>query len=244
MTDCDRGDLPVLQTDLAIAFFSDREGIIIKNLEDFFPGVPVHVFPSIPPQWQALHTAKFVAECLKSAGLKLDPQKVLEEASSGAILFNKLGLEERDSIVVHPGSGSSDKNYPPEFWACLLEMIFSKAELRDLKPVILMGPAEETIYKYLASNMKSLKDNVIQCPDREGLMEILGRAAVYIGHDSGITHLSAMLGAPTIALFKSTDVRQWKPLGPRVMVLSKRKSNDKFAKDIVVLVRHFLNDEV
>jgi len=49
---------------------------------------------------------------------------------------------------------------------------------------------------------------------------LLKKASLYIGHDSGITHLTAMLGIPTICLFKNSDPLQWAPLGPDVTVIA------------------------
>ena len=47
------------------------------------------------------------------------------------------------------------------------------------------------------------------------LAALLARAGAYVGNDSGVTHLAAASGAPTIALFGPTDPRVWAPLGPR-----------------------------
>src|SRR5205085_8201608 len=41
----------------------------------------------------------------------------------------------------------------------------------------------------------------------------------YLGNDSGITHLAAMLGVPTLALFGPSDPLTWRPLGPSVIVI-------------------------
>lgn len=45
----------------------------------------------------------------------------------------------------------------------------------------------------------------------------LSGAAVFVGNDSGITHLAAAIGVPTIALFGPTDPRIWAPRGARVI---------------------------
>ena len=42
----------------------------------------------------------------------------------------------------------------------------------------------------------------------------------YLGNDSGITHLAAMLAVPTIAIFGPTDPAIWRPVGLFVKVLS------------------------
>jgi heptosyltransferase-3 len=49
----------------------------------------------------------------------------------------------------------------------------------------------------------------------------LARAAVFVGNDSGITHLAAAAGTPAVALFGPTDPRVWAPRGVRVRVLDR-----------------------
>jgi ADP-heptose:LPS heptosyltransferase len=49
----------------------------------------------------------------------------------------------------------------------------------------------------------------------------LRQCRCFVGNDSGITHLAAYLGCPTIALFGPTDPRMWGPLGRRVKILWK-----------------------
>jgi ADP-heptose:LPS heptosyltransferase len=48
---------------------------------------------------------------------------------------------------------------------------------------------------------------------------LLRRSALYLGNDSGITHLAAAIGAPTVALFGPSDPQKWRPRGKRVAVL-------------------------
>jgi ADP-heptose:LPS heptosyltransferase len=45
-------------------------------------------------------------------------------------------------------------------------------------------------------------------------------ADLFIGHDSGMTHLAAAVGVPTLALFGPTEVSRWAPRGERVVTLS------------------------
>jgi len=49
--------------------------------------------------------------------------------------------------------------------------------------------------------------------------EDIAHAAVFLGNDSGPTHLAAQLGVATVALFGPTDPRRWAPVGPRVTIL-------------------------
>jgi heptosyltransferase-3 len=47
----------------------------------------------------------------------------------------------------------------------------------------------------------------------------LARGRLYIGNDSGITHLAAAAGTPVLAIFGPTDPEIWAPRGPHVRVV-------------------------
>jgi hypothetical protein len=243
MDDCSGKDLPVSAPDLTVAFFRDRDGTIRKNLETCFPGAQVFVFPAFPPAGSALHTAQYIAECLKEAGFGLDPGKVLKEALSKGVLFNRRTPGRKDRVVVHPGSGSPKKNYPHEFWADILQNLAFEAEKRELKLEVLLGPAEEAFYAGLPKIMEPLEAEISQSPDAENLRNILSRAAVFIGHDSGITHFAAMLGTPTLGLFLSTNIRQWRPVGPRVKIIIEKEISPGLDRNIISTVRSILDKE-
>jgi len=58
-------------------------------------------------------------------------------------------------------------------------------------------------------------ENAVRIDDLYELACWLAGASVYIGNDSGITHLAAAAGAPVAALFGPTDPAIWAPRGPR-----------------------------
>ena len=60
---------------------------------------------------------------------------------------------------------------------------------------------------------------VIKDADLVEISQLLKKVDLYIGFDSGVTHLAASLGIPTIAIFGPTDVERWRPKGPLVDVI-------------------------
>ncbi len=54
----------------------------------------------------------------------------------------------------------------------------------------------------------------------------LQQCRCYLGNDSGITHLAAMLGVPTVAIFGPSDPAVWRPVGPSVEVIQERALED------------------
>jgi len=114
-------------------------------------------------------------------------------------------------LAVHPGSGSPSKNWPAERFASFVQQREPAAPW-----LLVIGPADEEA----ASPLLGLPGVV---PLRDLPLRLLGallsQAGLYLGNDSGITHLAAATGASTLALFGPTDPATWCPLGPRVKVL-------------------------
>ena len=210
-------DTALSTVERAVLFLSDPEARAQKGLGNCLKNVPIFQFPPFPPDREKTHVAYYLASCLKKSGLPLDPLHALEEAKRRPLLELDNPSRRSGTIVVHPGSGSKEKNYSPEFWLALLKGNMFKP---FPKRVLLLGPAEEEWHHIKAEAYISPKVNVIHSPSRDNLLSLLAHASLYLGHDSGITHLAALLGTPTIALFRGSDPRRWAPLGPHVTVIA------------------------
>jgi heptosyltransferase-3 len=235
--------LSLPQADCAVAFLSDPDGNLNKNLKNTLPKTSLHFFPPFPPGGTDLHAASYLAQCLKQAGLPLDPDKCLADANQRALLQRGDQAIQKKRLVFHPGSGGKSKNHPPEFWLELMGELtthFPSASLS--KPIILLGPAEEPLLPFFKREVDGGRAEILFAPELEHLQSILRQAPLYVGHDSGITHLAAMLGTPTIALFKMRTVRQWRPLGPAVRVLQSEEGSPglivKILQEMMPLVSH------
>ena len=208
------------EADCAVAFLSDPDGIVKKNLKTTLPKTSLHFFPAFPPEEANLHAAFYLAQCLRQAGMPVDPDKCLMEADQRALLKGGGQAIQKKRIVLHPGSGGKGKNHPPEFWLQLIGKLTSHFPSPSFsKSIILLGPAEEQLLPFFTRQAGGERAEILFAPELEQLQSILSQAPLYVGHDSGITHLAAMLGTPTIALFRMSTVHQWRPLGPAVKVI-------------------------
>lgn len=222
-------DLPFPEVERVISFLSDHDGKVKKGLSKCLRDIPIFSFPPFPPEEEKIHVALYLASCLEKSGLPVNPEEALEEARRRPLLGkNKLSRSE-DVIVLHPGSGSKKKNHPPEFW---IDLIKGKDLGIFHKRILLLGPAEEEWYQIIAKKLSGIEIEIVHSPDKDRLLSLLKNASLYIGHDSGITHLTAMLGTQTIALFKNSHPLQWAPLGPDVTVISDVKYPEIIYKKI------------
>jgi heptosyltransferase-3 len=232
---------PFSPVDLAVAFVNNRDGKVRDNLRIFLPQASIHVFPSSPRQEETIHAAFYLAKCMERSGCPLDPRTALEEAVRRPLLRDNLLAGEGKGIVIHPGSGGIAKNHPIDFWMTMLQAFKYRLSLGENAFVLLLGPAEESFLSFYRQRFRDEGTEIIFSPRKEALVRLLGSAPLYVGHDSGITHLAAMLGTPTIALFRSSRVDQWRPLGPRVKVMEENESSLILIEEVCKAARDFMS---
>jgi heptosyltransferase-3 len=139
------------------------------------------------------------------------PQQAQMEADSA---WSQIGdaLAERPPVAIHPGSGGARKRWPVSHCAALL-----RALRGNYAPILIAGPQDEEIVAQVVAEAGAT--STVRDLSVAGLAAFLSDCALYIGNDSGVTHLAGMLGLPTIALFGPTDRALWSPLGPCVIAL-------------------------
>ncbi|MBU4259140.1 MAG: glycosyltransferase family 9 protein [Proteobacteria bacterium] len=126
--------------------------------------------------------------------------------------------------LIHPGSGSPAKNYSPQFYLNLADEL----QCFGYKKVgFILGPAEKEI---MGGDFSG--EWIEQPKNLEELADLLKNASIYIGNDSGVSHLSGILGIPTITFYKSTDPEVWGTLGRKVAHI--KDSNEKSALNKVL----------
>ncbi len=112
--------------------------------------------------------------------------------------------------LIHPGSGGIRKCLEPGFYLDLSRLLLAHG---FDKTAYIMGPAE--IERGLRDAFETRE---WICPDSvSGLADWLSNAALYIGNDSGVSHLSAFMGIPSIVLYTATDPAVWGASGRRVL---------------------------
>ena len=126
-------------------------------------------------------------------------------------------------VVLHPGGAQNpgatmlDKRWPAERFAQLAQM-----EKRNGSSVLLSGGASDVTVAERVAHQAGLGESAILAGkvDLETMAGIIDRAAVFVGPDTGVTHIAAALGTPTVAIFGPTNPRRYRPLGRHVRVLA------------------------
>jgi len=215
------GDLPpqirerLAQFQLALLFSPRPQTILQARLHQ--AGIPaVHWLPSFP-ETGAEAVAALQARHLAGLGLHYVPGPFKLE----------VGLDQDEELpelpgpgpwlAVAPGSGHPLKNWPLAHYC---EVSRALGWEYGLQVVWLAGPAEREMLPYLEALARAQGQTLLANRPLARVARILSRCRLYIGNDSGLTHLAAAVGEPeVIALFGPTDPRVWAPLGPRLRTL-------------------------
>jgi ADP-heptose:LPS heptosyltransferase len=224
--------LPVaVRADLAVVW-QRRPAAVVANLRALGTRRIIAGAPFPPPDVEPVPVTDWLAASLRSLGVALphdwDASPWLEVPPEARTWANGVltapgepeggaGAESRP-LVLHAGSGGSRKNWPE--WADVAARLVRQTGRRL---VVTCGPADgDALARFLAGYRRLTGDEpaaVVQNATLEQLAAVLQRAAVYLGNDSGVTHLAAAVGAPTVGVFGPTNPRIWRPRGPAVHVL-------------------------
>ncbi len=158
------------------------------------------------------HVAAAYLEALGEPGAPLECRIDLlpEDIAGGARRLSEHGLTASRFVLLLPGSGSAAKNWPAANFVELAR------QLQPRHPVaIALGSAEATLQSCFAAAGCAILTGL----ELNELAAIAASSALFVGNDSGVSHLAAAAGAPGIALFGATDPARWRPLGKSVRVL-------------------------
>lgn len=114
--------------------------------------------------------------------------------------------------VFAPGSGGAGKCWPRAHWLALAQRL----PVADLQ--VLVGPVE-CERDDPRGWMWPVTPRFVVEPSLVTVAERLAAAAVFVGNDSGPSHLAAALGVPTVVVFGPSDARVFAPVGPHVQVV-------------------------
>jgi lipopolysaccharide heptosyltransferase I len=127
----------------------------------------------------------------------------------------------RRFAVLQPFSSKENKE-----WAAADLIAFSEwLGNEGIRPVLRWGPGEERradalIILFKKSPSSSSLSLVLAPPTSPAsTARLAARAALFVGADTGPTHLAAAAGTPTLVLFGPTPVERFGPIGPRAATL-------------------------
>ncbi|MEY2545416.1 MAG: heptosyltransferase [Verrucomicrobiota bacterium] len=192
--------------DVIVSYLYDPDEIFLRNLQR------CGARKILRGPWKIdnhSHAARQLARPVLELGIGIDDfvAKIFPSAQDRQFASDFLrGLSE-PIVAIHPGSGSANKNWPIENWTELMNSIRGSI-------VVVSGEADEESVNRLQDRHVLLAKN-LPLPQLAAVLE----RCVFVGHDSGISHLAAATGAKCVLLFGPTDPEVWAPLNDNVRVI-------------------------
>lgn len=131
-------------------------------------------------------------------------------------------MSEPMEIIVSPFSNSLVRDWPGASYSALIQLLLESL------------PAEVLIRVIGTQSQAMRADEIVRSLDAARVFNdcgryawavveaALGRASCVIGNNSGIAHLAARLGIPTVCVFGGSHQRaEWRPIGPNVTIISR-----------------------
>jgi heptosyltransferase-3 len=198
--------------DMAVCWLKDPDGLVERNLRA--AGIErVVIAPGRPPAGERIHIVEYLASTVD-----------ISVGEIGRLALASVGLAQAPShrpgpVALHPGSGGARKCWPVAHYAAAIQALWR----RQIPVLLLAGPADHERLRDLQALLASppqpsLLTTLVEAPLLE-IAQRLQECRGYVGNDSGITHLAALLGVPTIAIFGASDPAIWRPPGPAVTLL-------------------------
>jgi heptosyltransferase-2 len=204
-----------------VSYLYDPDGFFAGNLRR--AGVR-HFLHGSPMVDDSAHAAQQLAQPLEGLALYLEdkapvlfPSEADREFAGGFIERAFPGTE-GPLIALHPGSGGERKNWPIEQWAALGKALFQTAP--EARLLLVGGEADHARLAHLRDAWQGVRAiATAQDLPLPELAAILQRARLFLGHDSGVSHIAAATGAPSLLLFGPTDPDIWAPLAGGVQII-------------------------
>jgi heptosyltransferase-3 len=197
-----------------ISFVSGPDDLWARNVRELAPAASLTTLSTIPPEDFAGHITEYLLQQLKSS-------PVIEAAMTQmlrSVATRGLGIARPADgpVVLHPGAGSGKKCWAAEQFLKLAGQIKQTGQSVQ----VILGEVE--LERWPREQIESFA-KVAQVREPKTLVElmaVIAGASAFVGNDSGPGHLAGMMGVPTVSIFGPKSPDRWRPLGPRVRILT------------------------
>ena len=196
------------------SWFASQQAVFVDQLQIASQG-RVKIFAFRPDNF-TVHQTDYYLSCVNSNAPNI-PEPLIELRADAELwcdsFCRRTAIGSEPLLIIAPGSGTRGKNWPEVNY---LQVAHWWRDQLGGKVVVVIGPVEAE-----RRGIEQLSSSCIVASglDLAQLAGLLVRCDVYVGNDSGVSHLAAAVGARTVAIFGPSDERQWAPRGQCVSVL-------------------------
>jgi heptosyltransferase-2 len=213
--------------DLTLSYLYDPDRVFENNLRRC--GVENLLWGPATVVEKSGHAARQLARPIEELGIRVADLagKIFPSEEDYQFAGKFLRNLSQPIIAIHPGSGSKKKNWPLENW---IELFSSSGhsshtdyeaghQWKHSSLLVVSGEADGAQIAQLEFTWKDrrvLFAKNLRLPHLAAVLE----HTIFVGHDSGISHLAAAAGANCVLLFGPTDPNVWAPRNENVQVVA------------------------
>ncbi len=196
-----------------VSYLFDPDGIFAANLARSGVKNFIHASPKLDDSERA---ASQLARPLQGLALFLeDPAAALyPSADDRAFAARFFAGCHTPVVAIHPGSGGEAKNWPVGHWTALGEWLLARDPAAGI--LLIGGEADRAALAALSTAWKGRNVWFAEDLPLYHVAALLERCKLFIGHDSGISHIAAAVGIPCLLMFGPTDPEVWAPANANV----------------------------
>jgi ADP-heptose:LPS heptosyltransferase len=161
-----------------------------------------------------MHTSEHRLQQLLYTGLPEKPlpaAKLYVNADAAELVRRKLAEKgigpDQPYAVIRPGASQANKRWPTERFASIAQWL---REAHGIATVVNLGPGDEQIAAEVRQRFAGL-GIIIGDLELRGLVALLAGSSLFIGNDTGPTHIAAALGRKSVVIFGASDSKVWSP---------------------------------
>jgi lipopolysaccharide heptosyltransferase III len=114
-------------------------------------------------------------------------------------------LEGKRLALIHPAAAFATKQWAAENFARVVEYLARAG----FPSVAIVGPGQDKVLDELQRNCSApITTFNLSLPEVSALAS---RAELFVGNDSGIAHMAAAVGTPSVVIFGSSNIAHWRP---------------------------------
>lgn len=132
-------------------------------------------------------------------GIPADAAEAIEQRLAAA------GLQDRKIALIHPAAAFATKQWATENFARVAEFLAEQG----FAPIAIAAPNESEILNNLLSEA-SVRIVALDLSLPE-VTALAARSQIFVGNDSGIAHIAAAVGTPSVVVFGSSNRAHWRP---------------------------------
>jgi len=182
---------------------------------------PVAVDPSLHDIFQNIALVKTFLGEEPDTGQLVFPSQYRGEDKTWAREYLASRSPAKKRIAVHPGSsvehGMGVKRWPPDRFGRLCDEVCGMLNA----DAYVVGSGDELDVKQATALAMKEKAHVVDPVSIRKTAALLSECSVCICNDSGIMHMAACMGIPTVGIFGPTDEKRNGPYGPKALVIRK-----------------------